>query len=93
MSLDLGQEIRRLREARGITLRELARSVGLSAPFMSDLEHGRRTTTHLPAIAKALGVPFEHLEPLQFTTREEVEWMNKHPEALAMLRKMKAMKP
>ena len=87
MSLDLGQEIRRLRESKGITLRELARRVGVSAPFLSDLEHGRRSTTHLASIAKELGVPFEQLEPLQFTTREEVAWLDAHPEMRAWLRK------
>jgi len=37
----LGQAIREAREAKGITVRALARGVGLSAPVMSDLEHGR----------------------------------------------------
>jgi transcriptional regulator with XRE-family HTH domain len=37
-----GDGWRSARERKGITLRELARRVGISAPFQSDVEHGRR---------------------------------------------------
>ena len=49
----LGEAIRQLRELRGLTLRELATSVGVSAPFLSDLEHNRRRTDKLDVFARA----------------------------------------
>lgn len=52
----VGDEIRIKREAAGITLRGLARAIGVSAPFMSDVEHGRRSTTRLTEIEVALGL-------------------------------------
>lgn len=38
----LGQKMRQLRERQGVTLREIARRLDLSAPYVSDLELGRR---------------------------------------------------
>jgi|HubBroStandDraft_1064217.scaffolds.fasta_scaffold02417_3 transcriptional regulator with XRE-family HTH domain len=37
-----GAAMRQLRKAHNISLREIARRMGLSAPFISDLERGRR---------------------------------------------------
>jgi transcriptional regulator with XRE-family HTH domain len=56
----VGDEVRRLREKKGLTLRGLADKVGLSAPFLSDVEHGRRRLSRLDAMAKALGVKVIH---------------------------------
>lgn len=56
----VGDEVRRLREAKGITLRALADKVGLSAPFLSDVEHGRRRLSHVDDVAKTLGVTTFH---------------------------------
>lgn len=39
---DVGATMRALREKKGISLRELARRLNLSAPFISDMELGRR---------------------------------------------------
>src|SRR5690242_16713005 len=52
----LGQRIRELRDEHDISLRELARTVGVSAAFMSDVELGRRYPTDeiLGRIAKKL---------------------------------------
>ncbi len=38
----LGDRIRELREHQDLSVRELARRIGVSAPFMSDVELGRR---------------------------------------------------
>ena len=47
-----GERLRRLREERGITLKEMAASLGLSAAYLSALEHGRRgRPTHALVIA------------------------------------------
>ncbi|WP_143957588.1 helix-turn-helix domain-containing protein [Rhodoligotrophos appendicifer] len=37
-----GQKMRELRELRGISLKEMAASVGVSSAYLSALEHGRR---------------------------------------------------
>jgi transcriptional regulator with XRE-family HTH domain len=38
----LGERIRELREAHDLSVRELARQIKVSAPFLSDVELGRR---------------------------------------------------
>lgn len=40
--LDMGDALRRRREEKRVTLRALADAIGVSAPFLSDVEHGRR---------------------------------------------------
>lgn len=40
-----GAEWRLHREVAGVSLRELARTMGVSAPYLSDLERGRRNWT------------------------------------------------
>lgn len=52
----VGEEIRKRREAEGVTLRALARAIGVSPPFLSDVEHGRRTTTKLTEIETVLNL-------------------------------------
>jgi transcriptional regulator with XRE-family HTH domain len=37
-----GEKIRKLRAERGLTLREMARAVGVSSAYLSALEHGKR---------------------------------------------------
>jgi len=37
-----GERLRRLRAERGVTLKEMAQAVGVSAAYLSALEHGRR---------------------------------------------------
>jgi transcriptional regulator with XRE-family HTH domain len=82
----LGDAIRWLREKRRMTLRALARAVELSAPFISDLEHNRRTTSHLDRIAKALDVPLSELEERRGLTPDLADWLNSRPDILALLR-------
>ena len=43
--LEAGKRIRALREKAGMSVRRLANEMGFSAPFMSDLERGRRNWT------------------------------------------------
>ena len=39
---DIGLALRKRREARGMSLRDMATNLGISAPYLSDLELGRR---------------------------------------------------
>jgi transcriptional regulator with XRE-family HTH domain len=68
----LGENIRSLREKIDLSLRELARKVNVSAPFMSDVELGRRYPGDetLAAIATVLKVDVEELK--KFDNRESV---------------------
>ena len=68
--LTLGERIRQLREEKmDMSLRELAKKVGVSAAFLSDVELGRRhpSDKYLGAIAKSLDTPLDELK--QYDTR------------------------
>jgi XRE family transcriptional regulator, regulator of sulfur utilization len=59
----VGRRLRGLREARGISLSELARTAGVGKATLSGLEHGTRNPTleTMYAIAAALSVPMSTL--------------------------------
>ena len=60
----LSTVIRRLRDAKGITQRELAAKVGVKGAYIAQLETGARKNPSLDVlkkIAKALGVPVAQL--------------------------------
>lgn len=63
-NITLGNKLRELREKAGISLRELAREAKISAPFLSDVELGRRFPKDdtLAFIAKKLRVAVETLK-------------------------------
>lgn len=61
--MEFGQIIKRLREEKGITQKELGVMIGLSDATMSKIENGIRTPD-IPLIEKlapALGVPYSRL--------------------------------
>lgn len=60
----LGERIRELREQRDLSLRELAKKLNISAPFLSDVELGRRHPSGdvLGRLASALGTTTEDLK-------------------------------
>ena len=64
--IPLGQRLRELREKADISLRELAKDVGISPPFLSDVELGRRYPSDeiLGKLAKALKVSVDELKHL-----------------------------
>lgn len=47
----IGEDLRKLRKSANLSLREVARRMGYSAPYVSDLELGRRNW-HLSTIEK-----------------------------------------
>ncbi|WP_052248975.1 cupin domain-containing protein [Leisingera sp. ANG-Vp] len=57
--LQLGEDLRSLRKAQGLTLADLAEASGRSVSFLSKIERGqaRPSVTALGEIAEALGVP------------------------------------
>lgn len=60
----LGERLRELREQQDISVRELARKLGVSPPFWSDVELGRRHPSDevLGKAAKLLGATFDELK-------------------------------
>lgn len=62
----LGERIRERREEQDLSLREFAKQVSCSPPFISDIEHGRRFPSELvlQAMAKVLKLPLEELQSL-----------------------------
>lgn len=62
--MSLGKYIRELRDERGLSLRELAKKLGCSAPFLSDVELGRRYPSEemLKQIGQALHVSIADLK-------------------------------
>jgi transcriptional regulator with XRE-family HTH domain len=71
--MTLGERIRQLREEKDLSLRELADELDLSAPFLSDVELGRRYPSEkvLSDLAKKLGTSVEDLQ--KYDTRAPVE--------------------
>jgi DNA-binding XRE family transcriptional regulator len=61
--LDGESPVRLWREHRGLTQQELAKRIGTSKPYLSQIENGKRkgTVETLKAIARALDVPLDVL--------------------------------
>jgi transcriptional regulator with XRE-family HTH domain len=60
----MGQRLREVRERAGLSLREVAKAAKISAPFLSDVELGRRFPTNetLALIAQKLRVSADDLK-------------------------------
>lgn len=87
----LGEAVRILREDQGLTLRALAEKVGVTAPFLSDLEHGRRQTDRYEKLAAALNVPVDELRELDSRLSPDLkEWLAANPKLVALLRDMQS---
>ncbi len=89
--MTLGERIRARRMELRITLRELARRVEVSAPYLTDLEAGRRNPGPevLHRIAAALDLPAAELEALDTRLSPEVRrWVETQPDVARLLRTM-----
>lgn len=64
LAITLGQRLRDLRESAGLSLREVAKAANISAPFLSDVELGRRFPTNetLALIAQRLRASADELK-------------------------------
>ncbi|MEV6370280.1 helix-turn-helix transcriptional regulator [Micromonospora musae] len=67
----IGGVLRRLRLRQGRTLREVAESAGVSVPYLSEVERGRKEASSevLAAICRALGI---HLSELLEEARDDL---------------------
>jgi len=79
----LGEFIREKRNEMDVSLRELARQLGITPPFLSDIELGRRYPSDpvLARFAEVFKVPVEELKRLD------------HRESVAELKRYIAAKP
>jgi transcriptional regulator with XRE-family HTH domain len=64
IELTLGQRLRELRDKADLSVRELAKRIGVSSPFISDIELGRRFPSEeiLAKLGGALNVSLEDLK-------------------------------
>src|SRR5262249_4666678 len=64
IEISLGQRLRELRDKADLSVRELAKRIGVSSPFLSDIELGRRFPSEevLGKLAAALNVSLEELK-------------------------------
>lgn len=86
MGRDTGSAIRAARKANGMSLRALAEKLGVSTPFLCDVELNRRgAERHLGNICRVLGVPRDVLAASHLC-RDEIEWIEARPGVLARLR-------
>jgi len=72
IEISLGKRLHELRDRADLSLRELAKRVGISGPFLSDIELGRRFPSEeiLAKLASALNVSLEDLK--QYDNREPI---------------------
>jgi len=72
IDISLGQRLHQLRDKADLSLRELAKKVGISSPFLSDIELGRRFPSEeiLAKLAGALKASLEELK--QYDNREPI---------------------
>jgi len=72
IDISLGQRLHQLRDSADLSLRELAKRIGVSAPFLSDIELGRRFPSEeiLGKLASALNVSQQDLK--KYDNREPI---------------------
>src|SRR5215813_8846409 len=85
--MTLGEKIRARRLELRITLREFARRVGVSAPYVTDLEAGRRHPSPeiLARIAEELTLPQAELEALDTRSEEHTSELQSRPHLVCRL--------
>lgn len=82
----LGKLLREARQQRGKVLSEIAKTAGVSVPFLSDLERGKRAIgpKRLDSLARALGLdPESYVTVFQLRGRlppRDETWLVQHPE-------------
>lgn len=90
-STTLGEVIRKTRVAAGRSLRELAKALGITPSYQSDIENDRRVPSEevLKRIAELLSLDYEELMALAGRFGEEAErYLRRHPTAGALFRKL-----
>lgn len=87
--LTFGEGLRAARQAHGYSLRDLGKLVGVSPPFLSDVENDRRVPSEgvLARIAGALGLPYDALVAQSGRLdAETLRYLKHNPAAIALVR-------
>lgn len=86
--MTFGEQVRKAREDKRMTLRSLARALDISAPFLSDVEHDRRSMTEemTKRMAGLLDVDPMLFEAARGYSRDIAEWLKNNPEIVQLLR-------
>lgn len=69
----LGEQLRVIREEQEISLRDMAKKLGMSHTFLYHLEQNNRMPKNLQAIADAYGVSIVHLEKFDFRIPKKIK--------------------
>lgn len=88
--MELGEYLRGLREAKGLSVRQLADQLGLESSYVSKIEHGDRVPSKpvLETLAGVLDVSPDVLEALAGRMSEGLlEAVKRHPEEFVTLLK------
>ena len=82
--MDLSEQIRQLRQQKGLSQENMADGLGLSTSAYGDIERGRTEPplSRLEAIAALLEVPLPTLLGLEAASLSETEWLRRDNEAL-----------
>lgn len=91
-----GRKLREMRQARGASLSEMAQALGVSAAYLSALEHGRRprpTPARLDQICAYFGVIWDEAEALKdlarlSNPRVTIDTAGLSPEATALANRL-----
>ncbi|GAB3851810.1 hypothetical protein GCM10029963_40260 [Micromonospora andamanensis] len=88
----IGAVLRRERQHQGRTLREVARAAGVSVPYLSEVERGRKEASSevLAAICRALGL---HLSDLLEEVRDELRRVERRLPATGPAGRVPATRP
>ena len=95
MSRTLGTEIRRLRTKAGLTLREFAKKLDISAAYQSDIEHDRRRPPdpllkQMVGLLRSVDADLDALQQLDTRLDPDLKvWASATPGIRDMLRKMR----
>jgi choline kinase/DNA-binding XRE family transcriptional regulator len=96
-----GQYVRSLREQQNIGQRELARIIGVSAPYLNDIEKDKRGAPRpemVEAMAEVLGADENRMFDLAGASRNDVaadiaDMVRSSPETVALLRAIRDYRP
>jgi transcriptional regulator with XRE-family HTH domain len=90
--MTVGEQIRAARVAKRLSLRGLAATIGVSAPYMSQVEHDRARLSleRKQQIASVLGIDVVLLDAAEGYTRDLAHWIADNPELVQLLREARS---
>lgn len=87
----LGRQLRRARLERGLSLHQLARLIGKTPSYLSDIELNRRVPAEgvMADLARELGLDLDRLMAMAGRLGEAAEqYLARHPAAITLIRRL-----